>query len=169
MPAARPKSLATIATLSLACIRMSRGSSLPGDRLGAVRSVMATLFYPCCAGSISPNGDLRSLVFGRQVRTVARRDAVGAEPAVAFGWLACGNSSIERLDFLRKASDEVFIGRRGSPALLCADLLNHVDVAKLLIDGIIGLHCRIRVDIAESAMIIRHYLQPVVNPTHDDL
>src|SRR6476469_537052 len=99
-------------------------------------------------GSIRPHRYLGALLLGRQVGAVDRGDAVGGEAAVALRPLAGGGGAVERLNLLGEAGDEVFVGRGRGPALLGADLLDHVDVAELILSRVVGRHRRVRVDVA---------------------
>ncbi len=67
------------------------------------------------------------------------------------------------------AGKPVFVGRGGGPALLGLRFFYHVDVLEVLFPGVVGLHGRIGVDVADGAVVVGADFQPVVHAPHDQL
>jgi enoyl-[acyl-carrier protein] reductase II len=93
-------------------------------------------------------------------------DGRGLVAALALGavgvWMGTGfiaTAEAKRLNFLREARNEVLVRCGGGPALFGADFFDHVDVAKLLFGRVVGLHCRVRVNVAHGAVVVGHHLR----------
>src|SRR5437773_735121 len=119
--------------------------------------------------SSTRNFDFGPVAFRRQISTVHHSNGIVGQCCPTFGLTIVVDTFHEVLQLLRVTVHPILVRSRVAPALFGPDFFYDVNIFELLFLGIVSSDRVNGVYIATGAMVVGHYLQPVMNSTHNNL